>query len=57
MESAQLNIKARKKKRLLPTKYKNFIFLVLPVKNTAGNHDENCERIPDVSLLEENALF
>lgn len=56
MEVAQLNIKARKKKRVLPTRYKNYIFLVLPVKNTAGNHDENSGRIPGVCLLEEDEL-
>lgn len=50
------HIKARKKKRVLPTRYKNYIFLVLPVKNTAGNHDENGGRIPGVCLLEEDVL-
>lgn len=52
--SAQL--KARKKKRVLATRYKNYIFLVLPVKNTVGNHDENGGRIPGVYLLEEDEL-
>lgn len=56
MEITQLNIKARKKKRVLPTRYKNYTFLVLPVKNTAGNHDENGGWIPGLCLLEEDAL-
>lgn len=54
---SQLSIKARKKKRVLPTRNKMKAFLVLPVKNTAGNHDENGGRIPGLYLLEEDVLF
>lgn len=45
-----------KKKRVLPTRYKNYTFLVLPVKNTAGNHDEHGRWIPGLCLLEEDVL-